>query len=334
MSARAQVAVVGAGAWGTALALVAARAGADVTLWAHEAEIVASVRAKRENAVFLPGVALDAAITATNDLSAAARAEAILLVVPTQHLGGVARALAPHLKTPTPLLICAKGIEQKSLQFPDEIVTEAAPGHPIAILSGPSFAGEVARGLPTAITLATSDAALGRRWQSLIGLPSFRPYLSDDVRGAEIGGAVKNVLAIACGISVGKGLGESARAALVTRGFAEMARLGLALGAKLETLAGLSGLGDLVLTCSSPQSRNMSLGIEMGKGRSAAEVLAARRSVAEGAATAPALVELAARYKTDMPIAAAVDQLLRGRMNIEEAIGALLSRPFKSEGLG
>lgn len=334
MSARAAVAVVGAGAWGTALSIVAARAGARVTLWAREAEVVASVRAQRENALFLPGVALDGAIAATSDIAEAARAEAILLVVPAQHLGGVARALAPHLKSQTPLLLCAKGIEQQSLKFPDEIAAEAAPGHPLAVLSGPSFAGEVARGLPTAVTLATEDAALGARWQALIGLPSFRPYLSQDVRGAEIGGAVKNVLAIACGISVGKGLGESARAALVTRGFAEMARLGLALGAKLETLAGLSGLGDLVLTCSSPQSRNMSLGIEIGKGRSAAEILAARRSVAEGAATAPALVALALRRGVEMPIAAAVDQILRGQTNVEEAIGALLSRPFKSEGLG
>jgi glycerol-3-phosphate dehydrogenase (NAD(P)+) len=333
MTAGAKLSVVGAGAWGTALALVAARAGARVTLWAHEPEVVAAIRDQRQNTPFLPGVVLDANIRPTSDLAEAGAAEAILLTVPTQHLASVARQLKAHLKPGTPLLLCAKGIEQGTLQFPDEIVAQAAPGHPLAVLSGPSFAGEVARGLPTAVTLATADAALGRRWQALIGLPSFRPYLSDDVRGAEIGGAVKNVLAIACGIAVGKGLGESARAALVTRGFAEMARLGLALGAKLETLAGLSGLGDLVLTCSSPQSRNMSLGIEMGKGMSAAEVLASRRSVAEGAATAPALIALAARSAIEMPLAATVDQLLRGRTKIDEAIGALLSRPFKAEGL-
>lgn len=334
MSAAPRVGVVGAGAWGTALALVAARAGGEVTLWARESEVVAAVRDRRENTPFLPGVTIDAAVTATGDFGALAGCEAVLLVVPTQHLGSVAGALARHLAAKVPLLVCAKGIEQTSLQFPDEIVATAAPGHPLAVLSGPSFAADVARGLPTAITLATEDAALGQRWQKLIGLPHFRPYLSDDVRGAEIGGAVKNVLAIACGIAVGRGLGDSARAALVTRGFAEMARLGMKLGAKLETLAGLSGLGDLVLTCSSPQSRNMSLGIAMGQGKSAQVVLAARSSVAEGAATAPALVALAAKLGIEMPIAAAVDKILSGETNIDEAIGGLLSRPFKSEGLG
>ena len=334
MSPAPLVGVVGAGAWGTALALVAARAGGEVTLWAREAEVLAAIRDRRENTPFLPGVTIDAAVSATGDLGALAACQAVLLVVPTQHLGAVAAALAGHLGAKVPLLVCAKGIEQTSLQFPDEIVAHAAPDHPIAVLSGPSFAADVARGLPTAITLATDDPALGPRWQKLIGLPHFRPYLSDDVRGAEIGGAVKNVLAIACGIAVGRGLGESARAALVTRGFAEMARLGLKLGAKLETLAGLSGLGDLVLTCSSPQSRNMSLGIALGKGRTAQEVLAERRSIAEGAATAPALVALAAKVGVEMPIAAAVDKILRGQTNIDEAIGGLLSRPFKPEGLG
>jgi glycerol-3-phosphate dehydrogenase (NAD(P)+) len=334
MTRAAQLGVVGAGAWGTALALVAARAGARVTLWARESDVVEAIGARGENTLFLPGVKLPDAITATNEIAALASCEAALLTVPTQHLAAIASALAPHLAKGAPLLLCAKGIAQTSLQFPDEIVAAAAPGHPLAVLSGPSFAADVARGLPTAVTLATPDAELGRRWQSLIGLPHFRPYLSDDVKGAEIGGAVKNVLAIACGIAVGRGLGDSARAALITRGFAEMSRLGLSLGAKLETLIGLSGLGDLVLTCSSPQSRNMSLGIAMGQGRTAQEVLAERRSVAEGAATAPALVALAAKTGVEMPIAAAVDQILRGETNIDAAIGALLSRPFKAEGLG
>jgi glycerol-3-phosphate dehydrogenase (NAD(P)+) len=334
MNKRPSIGIVGAGAWGTALAIVAARAGAAVTLWAREPEVVASITSIRENTLFLPGVKLEDGVTATGDLAALASCEALLLTVPTQHLAGVAAALTPHLKSRAPLLLCAKGIAQNTLQFPDEIAESALPGHPIAVLSGPSFAADVARGKPTAITLATEDAALGRRWQSLIGLPEFRPYLSDDVKGAEIGGAVKNVLAIACGIAVGKKLGDSARAALITRGFAEMARLGLALGAKLETLAGLSGLGDLVLTCSSPQSRNMSLGVALGDGRALQSILAERRSVTEGVATAPALVALASKAGIDMPIAQAVDQILSGESKIDEAIGALLSRPFKAEGLG
>lgn len=331
MTAPPRIGVVGAGAWGTALSLVAAKAGGDVMLWAREAEVVAAIRDRRENSAFLPGVTLDAAVRVTDRLEDLAACEAVLVTVPAQFLRATLAALAPFLGRGVPLLLCAKGIAQDSLLFPDEIAAQAAPGRSLAVLSGPSFAADVARGLPTAVTLACADAAVGERWQTLLGLPSFRPYLSDDVRGAEIGGAVKNVLAIACGIAAGRKLGESARAALITRGFAEMARLGLKLGAKLETLAGLSGLGDLVLTCSSPQSRNMSLGIALGQGRKAAEVLGERRSVAEGAATAPALVALAKREGVDMPICEAVAALLSGVIDIDGAISALLARPFRTE---
>jgi len=329
-----QIAVVGGGAWGTALALVAARAGNSVRLWAREDEVVDAINARHENPIFLPGVTLAPAITATDDFAALGAPEAVLLVVPTQHVGEVARELVRQLTAGVPIVICAKGIEQKSLKLPTEIVEPAAPNHPLAVLSGPSFAIDVARGLPTAITLACTDQALGRRLVDSIGLPEFRLYLSDDPKGAEIGGAVKNVLAIACGIVDGKQLGQSAKAALITRGFAEMARFGLALGAKLETLTGLSGLGDLILTCSSTQSRNFSLGHAIGEGKQAADVLAHRITVTEGAFTAPALVALADKHKIDMPITRGVDAILRGRINADQAMEALLSRPVKSEGIG
>lgn len=331
--AKGSIAVVGGGAWGTALALVAARAGNQVRLWAREDEVVDAINARHENPAFLPGVTLDAAISATDDFADLGKPAAVLLVVPTQHVGEVARELAHDLKPGTPIVICAKGIEQESLKLPTEIVAGAAPSHPLAVLSGPSFAIDVARGLPTAVTLACEDQTLGRRIIEAIGLPGFRLYLSDDPKGAEIGGAVKNVLAIACGIVDGKQLGQSAKAALITRGFAEMARFGLALGGKLETLTGLSGLGDLILTCSSTQSRNFSLGHAIGEGKHAADVLAQRITVTEGAFTAPALVTLADKHGVDMPITRAVDAILRGRINADQAMEALLARPMRSEGL-
>jgi glycerol-3-phosphate dehydrogenase (NAD(P)+) len=326
-----KIAVVGGGAWGTALALVAARAGNDVTLWAREAEVVQAINTRRENPLFLPGVTLDDGIEATTDFAELGAAKAVLLVVPTQPLRSVVSQLADALAAKVPLIICAKGIEQKTLELPTEIVAEAAPGHPLAVLSGPSFAIDVARGLPTAVTLAAEDEALATELARLIALPTFRPYHGGDPRGAEIGGAVKNVLAIACGIAEGRKLGQSAKAALITRGFAEMARMGTALGAKFETMTGLSGLGDLILTCSSPQSRNMSLGIALGEGRKLADVLAERRAVTEGVGTAPALVELAAKTGIEMPIAAAVNEIIRERMSVDEAIEALLARPMRSE---
>jgi glycerol-3-phosphate dehydrogenase (NAD(P)+) len=325
-----RVSVVGAGAWGTALGLAAARAGRSVLLWAREPEVVAAVNDRRENAAFLPGVVLEDGIRATADLAEAAKADAVLLVVPAQHLRAAAAALAPHLAPGTPIVLCAKGIERGSLKLMSEILAEIGGDWIPAILSGPSFAVDVARGLPTAVTLAVADWDLGQDLVGAIGARSFRPYWSPDVVGAQIGGAVKNVIAIACGIAIGLGLGESARAALMTRGFAEMTRLGRALGARPETLMGLSGLGDLALTCASAQSRNFSFGAALGAGRAVQDALASHGTV-EGAATAVAVTELAARKGTDMPISASVGRIVQGAASIEDSIEALLTRPFRGE---
>ena len=328
------IGVIGAGAWGTALAQVCARAGGPsrrVTLWAREPEIVASINEARENKTFLPGITLEAAITATGDMSAMASASAILMVTPAQHMRASLLALKPHLASGTPVLLCAKGVEQGSHKLLTQVLAEVLPDAVPAVLSGPSFAGEVARGLPTAVTLACADEALAHQLMQAVGIPTFRPYYSPDLIGAEIGGAVKNVLAIACGIVEGKKLGASARAALTTRGFAEMTRLGLALGARAETLAGLSGLGDLVLTCNSPQSRNMSLGLALGEGKSLDAILGARSAVTEGVHSANAVVELAASLNIEMPISEAVASIVTGKSSVDDAIVALLTRPFKSE---
>ncbi len=317
--------VIGAGAWGTALASTLAGNG-PVTLWAREADVAAAVNQRRENALFLPGVPLPAGITATTDLAAMAACDIILVVVPAQHLRAVLAQAA--LPAATPLVLCAKGIEAGSHALMVE-VAHSIVANPIAVLSGPSFAAEVARGLPCAITLACADPALAERLVTAMARPTFRLYQSDDVVGAEIGGAVKNVLAIACGVVEGAGLGLNARAALIARGFAEMTRFGVARGARAETLAGLSGLGDLVLTCSSTNSRNFTLGIGLGQGRSVAELLAGP-TVAEGAATAPVLAEAARAAGVDMPICAAVAALLAGSP-VNDTISALLSRPLKAE---
>jgi glycerol-3-phosphate dehydrogenase (NAD(P)+) len=308
-------------------------AGRTVTIWAFEPEVAAGINHDRANTTFLPEIGLHAAISATTELSALSQCDAILAVSPAQHLRGTLSGLAPLLRPQTPIVLCAKGIEQGSLLLMSDVGAQAAPGAPIAILSGPGFAKDVARGLPTATTIAAQDAAIGEALVAALGQPTFRPYLTDDVIGAEIGGAVKNVIAIACGIAQGRGLGDSARAALITRGFAEMTRLGLALGARPQTISGLSGLGDLVLTCSSLTSRNMSLGAALGQGRSVGEVLAERRSVAEGAATAPAVVALAQKLGVDMPICAGVEAVLAGRVAVDQAIEQLLSRPFRAEGV-
>ena len=328
------IGVVGAGAWGTALAQVAARAGGPtrrVTLWARESEIVESINSARENSLFLSGIKLEPTITATSDMSALADAGAILMVTPAQFMRASLVALKPHVKASTPILLCAKGVEQGTHKLLTEVLAEVLPQATPAVLSGPSFAAEVARGLPTAVTLACADEALAHRLMQALGLPTFRPYFSPDLIGAEVGGAVKNVLAIACGIVEGKKLGASARAALTTRGFAEMTRLGLALGARAETLAGLSGLGDLVLTCNSPQSRNMSLGLALGEGKTLAEIMDARSAVTEGVHSANAVVELGAIHKVEMPIAEAVASIVTGKSSVDDAILALLTRPFKSE---
>jgi glycerol-3-phosphate dehydrogenase (NAD(P)+) len=332
VSAFQQLAVIGAGAWGTALAETLRRAGRDVALWAREAEVAHAVNERHENPLFLPGIRLDEAIVATTELAVAVvAAEAILLVVPAQHLRGIAGALAAHVAPGTPLLICAKGIEERTLKLMSEVAAEMLPGAPCAVLSGPTFAVEVARGLPTAVTVAAADTAVAAAFLASIGTRSFRPYLSDDPVGAEIGGAVKNVLAIACGIVAGRRLGDNARAALITRGLAELVRLAVAKGGRPETLMGLSGLGDLVLTCTAMQSRNHSLGVALGEGRALAEIVAERRSIAEGVDTAASTAALAKRLAIEMPIVAAVDAILHRDGSIDDEIAAILSRPLRAE---
>lgn len=323
-----KIGIVGAGAWGTALAQVAAADGAPVLLWAHEPQVAETINAARANAVYLPGVALAPTIRATADLADLAVCDALLVVTPAQHMRGIVAALP---RRDVPLLLCSKGIEAGSGKLMTHVAEEAAPGAPIAVLSGPTFAHEVAAGLPTAVTLACADAALGHALVERIAVPTFRPYLSDDVVGAEIGGAVKNVLAIACGVAEGAGLGLNARAALISRGFAEMTRFGLAQGARAETLSGLSGLGDLVLTCSSVSSRNFALGKGLGEGARAADLLGHRRTVAEGAFTAPVLRSVARAGGVDMPIVEAVCALLDGTATVAETVASLLARPLKSE---
>lgn len=326
------VSVIGGGAWGTALANLAAHNGADVLLWAREAEVIKAISRRRENTVFLPGVALHTAVRATGSLEEAGRAEAFLFVVPAQHSRQVMTRLRPFAAPDAPVALCSKGIEQATGRLLTETLAEVWPDARPAVLSGPSFARDVARGLPTAVTLAVADAALGARWTATVGAPHFRPYLSDDLIGAELGGAVKNVLAIAAGGVIGRGLGESARAAVIARGFAELQRLGVALGARRETMAGLSGLGDLILTATSPQSRNFSLGLELGKGRVLSEILGERNSVSEGVATAAAVVALADRAGVEAPIASAVADLVAGARSFDAIIADLLARPYRQEG--
>jgi glycerol-3-phosphate dehydrogenase (NAD(P)+) len=320
------IAVIGGGAWGTALAQVMA-AQEDIILWAREPEVVSGINNARENTLFLPGITLHDRIRATGTIDELAAADVWLVVAPAQHLRSVLDG-CPLGHRPT-LVLCAKGIEAGSLKLMAEVVADVTDA-PVAVLSGPTFAAEVARGLPTAITLAVDDATRGEALVQRLARPSFRPYLSDDITGAEIGGAVKNVLAIACGVVEGAGLGLNARAALIARGFAEMTRFGLARGARAETLAGLSGLGDLVLTCSSPNSRNFTLGLGIGRGERAADLLAATRTVAEGASTAPVLVAAARAAGVDMPITQAVAALIDGAP-LRETVAALLARPLRSE---
>ncbi len=323
--------VIGGGAWGTALAQMLRRAGRDVILWAREADTVAEINRAHLNPSFLPGVTLDPGITATAALADMAQVDALLLATPAQHLRAICAGLASSLPARAPVVICAKGIEDKSGALMSEVVAAALPQAHLAVLSGPTFAAEVARGLPTAVTLATAHPEEGQRLIAAMGSRSFRPYFSDDVIGAQIGGAVKNVMAIACGIVMGRGLGDNARAALITRGLAEMVRLALAKGGKAETLMGLSGLGDLTLTCSSVQSRNHSLGLALGKGEKLADFVAARRSIAEGVSSAAAAATLARHLQIDMPIVFAVDAILHHGAEIDRVIEELLARPLKSE---
>jgi len=323
-----KLAVVGGGAWGTALAQVAAANGQDTMLWAIEEDVVAAINRIHENPVYLRGLKLNPAIRATSNFSDLSNCDAWLVVTPTQHMRAVlSRAPCPNM----PLILCSKGIEEGSGLMLHQVAHEVCPTSPVAILSGPTFAHEVASGLPTAVTLACADQALGERLRERLAGPAFRIYQSDDVAGAEIGGAVKNVLAIACGVVEGRGLGQNARSALIARGFAEMTRFGLAMGARRETLAGLSGLGDLVLTCSSTSSRNFSLGKAIGEGRDASALMADRRTVAEGAHTAPVLNRLARQKDIDMPIVAAVAALLGGEMPVEQVLEQLMARPPRVE---
>ena len=328
-----RVGVIGGGAWGTALAQVCARAGREVTLWAREPEVVESLNTRHENAVFLPGIPLEPLIRATGRLSDLAGSDLVLAVPPAQHMRATLAAFATATRPGLPILLCSKGVEQSSLKLMTQVLAETLPDATPAVLSGPSFAGEVARGLPTAVTLACADIELAEALAEAIATPTFRPYFATDMIGAEAGGAVKNVLAIACGIVEGRGLGRSAHAALITRGFAELTRLAVALGGEAETVAGLCGLGDLVLTCSSPQSRNMSVGLALGLGlgQTLDEAVAGKLSVAEGVASAPAVRELARALGVETPICEAVAAILAGQVEVDDAIRGLLSRPLREE---
>lgn len=328
MSAVGHIGVVGGGAWGTALACLARRAGRRVTLWSRDPAVARAIARERVNSVYLPGIALDAGIEAAPDPESLAACDALLLVCPAQAV----RDMARHLAGTAPVVICAKGIEATTGLLMPEVLSEVLAGRPLAMLSGPSFAEEAMGGLPTAVSIATADPDLGRTLAGALAAGAFRPYWTHDVLGVALGGAVKNVLAIAAGIVEGRGLGHNAAAALVTRGFAEMARLGQAIGAELETLTGLSGLGDLVLTCYGPLSRNRSLGMALGEGIPLARYMSGRRQVVEGEATAPAVLARAARQQIEMPICAAVDAILHRGADLDEAIRALLARPLRREG--
>lgn len=321
------IGVVGGGAWGTALACLAKRAGRRVTLWSRDPAISRAIAETRTNTVYLPGIPLDAGIEAATDLAALADCDAILLVCPAQAV----RTLTSGLPGTSPVVICAKGIEAATGLLMPEVLSQTLPGRSIALLSGPSFAEEAVKGLPTAVSIATADEGLGHDLASALAAGVFRPYWTSDVLGVALGGAVKNVLAIAAGVVEGRGLGSNAAAGLVTRGFAEMARLGLAMGAELETLTGLAGIGDLMLTCYGPLSRNRSLGAALGKGATLAEYMEGRRQVVEGEATAPAVLARAAKLSIEMPICTAVDAILHHGAGLDEAIRALLARPLRRE---
>ncbi|MCL2469089.1 MAG: NAD(P)-dependent glycerol-3-phosphate dehydrogenase [Alphaproteobacteria bacterium] len=325
-------AVIGAGAWGTALAQSLARAGREVILWAREDDVCQTINKKHENTTYLPNIELDPSIKATQDFQDIIDRQAWLFVTPVQHTRKMARHIATlNASKEIPLILANKGIEKDTLSFPSDIIAQELKGHPIAILSGPSFASEVAKGQITALTLACADEALGQNLCQAISSRTLRPYASTDVIGAQIGGAIKNVMAIATGIAAGSGLGENARAALITRGLAEMMRLGRAMGAEKETLMGLSGLGDLILTCASTTSRNMSLGYALGQGQSLESILAERQTIAEGVPTAQAAAALAAQKGIEMPIVTAVQAILQNKASVQDIIAALVDRPLKVE---
>lgn len=326
-----KIGVLGAGAWGTALAVNAVSAGRDTLLWAREPEVVESINSIHENTVFLKGKQLPTALEATGDMADLKDCDAVLIVSPAQHLRTMTAELASHVASGVPFVICSKGIEVATGKLLSEAMAESAPDNPAAILSGPTFAAEVAKGLPCAMTLATKDKPVGHALVEALGQPTFRLYYNDDIIGAQIGGAIKNVLAIATGIVAGLGIGENARAAVITRGLAEIVRFGGLYGAESETLMGLSGLGDLILTCSSTQSRNMSLGKAIGEGRTLEEIMAERNSVAEGAHTVEIVHKIAKDKGLDMPITEAVYQILKEKQDVRSVTEALLKRPFTDE---
>lgn len=325
------IGVIGAGAWGTALAQTLSSTGRDVTLWSFEPDVADAINTGHMNARYLDGVPLTPSLRATSDPAALAGSDAILSVAPAQHTRGTLQAFVPHITDGTPILLCSKGIEISSRAFMADVLRDVLPQAVPAVLSGPSFAADVARGLPTAVTLACEDARIGADLVSACAAPTFRPYLTDDLIGAEIGGAVKNVLAIVCGIVLGKGLGRSAHAAIMARGFAEMTRFGKALGARPETLTGLCGLGDLVLTCSSEMSRNMSCGLALGRGESLDTIMQGRLAVTEGVATAPALKIMAQEHGVDMPISFALADILAGQISVDDAMVDLMTREHRLE---
>ena len=326
-----RVGVIGGGAWGTALAQVCAQAGLEVTLWARERDVVDPINASHENTIFLAGVPLHPNIRATTQAEDLASSQVVFAAPPAQHFRATLAIFAEQFSAGAPVVVCAKGVEAGSLKLMTQVLAETLPSARHAVLSGPSFAEEVARGLPTAVTLAAEDEPLADLIAHAIASPVFRPYVSTDMIGAQAGGSVKNVLAIACGVVEGRRLGASAKAALITRGFAELTRLAVALGGSAETVAGLCGLGDLVLTCGSAQSRNTSVGIALGQGASLASALEGKRSVAEGVASAPAVAALAARLGVEAPICEAVRDILAGDIGIDPAISKLLSRPLRAE---
>lgn len=326
-----KICVIGAGAWGTALANLLARKGYDTLIWALEAECAAAINERHVNSLYLPEISLDPRLKATTDLAGIKGADAVLLVVPAQFMRGALQKLKPYVHSGLPMILCSKGIELGTLSLMTDVLKAELPEAVPAVLSGPSFAKDVAAGLPTAVTLAAEDPQIASQLAEMMQSSTFRPYISHDIVGAEIGGAVKNVLAIACGIVLGMGLGRSAHAAIMARGFAEMRRLAVAMGGQEATLQGLCGLGDLVLTCSSEQSRNMSFGLAVGQGQNPQDILASRTAVTEGASTAPALETLSDKLGVDMPICQAVADIIRGDIDVKEAMSALLSRPLTSE---
>ena len=332
MSEYQKIGVIGGGAWGTALAQTLAVAGRDVTLWAFENDCVRAINDTHENTIYLSGVKLHDRIRATSDIAQLGEMDAVLSVAPAQHTRKILESFAPHVKDEMPIVLCSKGIEISSGKFMSQILEDVVPQAIPAVLAGPSFAIDVAKSMPAAVTLACENEAIAEKLLAATAAPTFRPYLAGDVLGAEIGGAVKNVLAIVCGIVLGKELGRSAHAAIIARGFAEMTRLGTALGCNPETLTGLCGLGDLVLTCSSEQSRNMSCGLALGRGQSLSDIMASRKSVTEGVATAPVLKEMAAKLGIDMPICTAMADILSGDLDVDTAIIRLMSREHRPEG--